>query len=121
MYIEPAEIFAVIMLFIGFYGLITTNNILKSTIYIIFMEVACIVFFLSIGYSEGIAAPIGPNLIGLESFELVADPFPQALMITAIVIGLSVTTIMLVMTITLIREFKSTDWDVIKARAKHLD
>jgi len=121
MRVEPAEIIAVIMLFIGFYGLITTRNILKSTIFLIFMEVACIMFFLSIGYREGIAAPIGQNLEGLESFEMVADPFPQALMITAIVIGLSVTTIMLVMTITLIREFNSTDWDVIKTKAKHLE
>ena len=121
MRIEPAEIFAVVMFFISFYGLITTRNILKSTIFIIFMEVACIMFFLSIGYRAGIVAPIGPNLVGLEGFEMVADPFPQALMITAIVIGLSVTTIMLVMTITLIREFKTTDWDVIKEKAKHME
>jgi len=120
MRIEPAEMFAVVMFFIAFYGLITSRNILKSVVFVVVMEVAAIMFFLSIGYRAGIRAPIGPNLEGLDmgQYMYVADPFPQALMITAIVIGLSVTTVMLVMTITMIRKYETTDWDTIKARAK---
>jgi len=119
MRIEPVEIFAVVMLFIAFYGLMTSRNILKSVVFVVIMEVAAIMFFLGIGYRAGILAPIGPNLEGLAGqYMYVADPFPQALMITAIVIGLSVTTVMLVMTITMIRKYETTDWDTIKARAK---
>jgi len=120
MRIEPIEIFAVIMFFISFYGLITSRNILKSVVFVVVMEVSAIMFFLGIGYRAGIRAPIGPNIEGLDiaQYIYVADPFPQALMITAIVIGLSVTTVMLVMTITMIREYETTDWDTIKERAK---
>lgn len=117
MRIEIAELFAVAMFFISFYGLVVSKNMIKSVAFIITMEVAAIMFFLSIGYRSGIIAPIGPELAMLESFEYVADPFPQALMITAIVIGLSVTTILLVMTITITREFQTTDWDTIKAKS----
>jgi len=120
MRIEPVEIFAVVMFFIAFYGLITSRNILKSVVFVVIMEVAAIMFFLGIGYRAGIRAPIGPSLegLGVGQYVYVADPFPQALMITAIVIGLSVTTVMLVMTITMIREYETTDWDTIKERAK---
>ena len=118
MRIEIVELIALSMFFISFYGLITCRNILKTVVLVGLMEVAVIMFFLSIGYHHGIIAPLGPNLEGLYDFTTVADPFPQALMITAIVIGLSITTVMLVMTITLIREYKTTDWDTIKAKAK---
>ena len=118
MRIELAEIFAVLVFFIGFYGLATTRNVFKSMIFLVFKEVSVIMFFLSIGYFVGIAPPIGEALLTMDDFSGVADPFPQALMITAIVIGLAITTAMLVMTITMIREFGSMDWDVIKAQIK---
>jgi len=122
MRIEIAELFAVLMFFISFYGLVVSRNIIKSVIFIIVMEAAAIMFFLSIGYRSGIIPPVGPGLATVESWEYVADPFPQALMITAIVIGLSVTTILLVMTLTMIREFKTTDWDTIQARSlEHME
>jgi multicomponent Na+:H+ antiporter subunit C len=120
MRIEIAELFVVLMFFISLYGLIVTRNIIKSVVFIIIMETAAIMFFLSIGYRTGILPPIGSNLANMESFAYVADPFPQALMITAIVIGFAVTTILLVMTITMIREFKSTDWDTVQTQSKEL-
>lgn len=118
MRIEIAELFVVLMFFISFYGLVVSRSVIKSVVFILIMETGLIMFFLSIGYQRGINPPIGSELAMMESFELVADPFPQALMITAIVIGFAVTTILLVMTITMIREFKSTDWDTIQAKSK---
>ena len=120
MRIELAELFVVLMFFISFYGLVVTRNVIKSVVFIIIMETAAIMFFLSIGYRAGILPPIGPGLTTMDSFAYVADPFPQALMITAIVIGFAVTTILLVMTITMIREFKSTDWDTVQAQSKEM-
>ena len=120
MRIEPAELFAVLMFFISFYGLVISRNIIKSVIFLIIMEVSTIMFFLSIGYRRGIVPPVGPHLAAAESWAYVADPFPQALMITAIVIGLSVTTILLIMAITMVREFKTTDWDVIKRKSAEM-
>lgn len=72
------------------------------------MEMAVIMFIISIGFSDGMTPPIGQNL------ENATDPLPQALMITAIVIGVAVTAINFTMLISLYRQHKSTDWDIIK-------
>lgn len=108
---ELVEIFAVIMFFISFYGLIVSRSAAKSIVFIVLKETSVIMFFLSIGYSQGILPPIGGNL---QYGYNVADPLPQALMITAIIIGLAVTAINIIMLLTLSRKIKSTDWDIIK-------
>jgi len=109
---EP-EYFAIALFFISFYGLITSRNIIKSVISIGLMEIAVVMFLLSIGYFEGIRPPIGENLNNT------ADPLPQAMVITAIVIGITVTAVNLTMLISLYRQDKSTDWDIVKDIAKN--
>ena len=117
------ELAAVVMFFISYYGLITTRNIIKSIIFIVLMEMAVVMFWLSIGFRAGIRAPIFASHPGIDNFaELeylgyVADPFPQALMITAIIIGLSITAINTIMFITLYRRYKTTDWEVAKKKS----
>ena len=110
---EIIELFCIAMFFIGFYGLIISKSVIKSIVFMGLMEMAVIMFFLSIGYTSGILPPIGVNLDPAH----VADPLPQALMITAIVIGLSVTAVNITMLITLFRKLKSADWDVIKQKS----
>jgi len=100
------EIASVLVFFIGFYGLITSKNIIKSIAAIGLMELSVVVFFLGIGFTEGIKPPIGQDLSGT------ADPLPQALVITAIIIGVAVTAITLTMLISLYRQSGSTDWDI---------
>jgi len=108
------ELFSVIMFFIAFYGLITSKNIIKSIVSITLMEMAVIMFIISIGFLDGMTPPIGQNP------ENATDPLPQALMITAIVIGVAVAAVNLTMLISLYRQFKSTDWDVIKKKNTEL-
>jgi multicomponent Na+:H+ antiporter subunit C len=121
------ELAAVIMFFISYYGLTTSRNIMKSIIFIVLMEVAVVMFWLSIGFRAGIRPPIVASHPGIDAFSeleylgYVADPFPQALMITAIIIGLAITAINTVMFITLYRKYKTTDWDVAKKRSLELD
>jgi len=102
------EICTVVLFFIGFYGLIVSRNVIKSIASISIMEVAVILFFLSVGYREGVGPPIGHDLAD------VADPLPQSLMFTAIIIGVAVTAVNITMLISLTRQTKSTDWDRIK-------
>jgi len=68
-------------------------------------------FFLGLGYSSGMLPPIG-NEMGTN----VADPLPQALMITAIIIGVAVTAVNMTMLIALSRQFKTTEWDILKKK-----
>ena len=102
------EFFSVVVFFVSFYGLIRSKNIIKSIVSLFAMETAVIMFIVSIGFSEGMREPIGLNL------ENVSDPLPQALVITAIIIGITVAAVNLTMLITLYRQYKTTDWDTIK-------
>ncbi|MCL2704325.1 MAG: cation:proton antiporter subunit C [Defluviitaleaceae bacterium] len=115
---ELVEIFSVIMFFISFYGLLVSKSIIKSIVFMVIMESAVIMFFLSLGYRRGIYPPID-GYDYLQDLERVADPLPQALMITAIVIGLSVTAVKIVMLITMFRKYGTTDWET--ARKKSLE
>ena len=104
------EIGAIIIFFIGVYGVIARRNILKTVISISIMETAIILFFIASnrGYTK---APIAMDT--LQSAHI-ADPVPQALMITAIVIGVGVTAVALTMFINLYHKFGTTNWE--KAR-----
>jgi multicomponent Na+:H+ antiporter subunit C len=106
------EISSVIMFFVGFYGLISSKNIIKSIVAITVMEMAVIVFFLGIGFVEGMRPPIG------QALENVADPLPQALVLTAIIIGITVTAVNLTMLISLSYQIKKTDWDSVQSKAE---
>ena len=108
------EIGAILVFFIAFYGLITHQKMIKSVICTIVMATAVIFFFLSIGFRSGISPPIGDEF---EHLAYVADPLPQALMITAIVISAAITTINITMLTSLFRKYKTTDWDVAKQKS----
>jgi len=104
------ELIAILVFFIAFYGLISRRSMIKSIIFVLMMEVAVIMFFLSLGYNAGLIPPIGPELAAEE----VADPLPQALMITAVIVGLATTAINITMFITLFRKHHSANWDTVK-------
>lgn len=108
---QIVELFTIIMFFVAFYGLITSKSIIKSIACVILMETAIITFFLSIGFNSRSVPPIGTDL---ELIEYVSNPLPQALMITAVIVGLATTAINITMFISLFRKYKTADWDTIK-------
>ena len=98
---------AIGMFFIGFFGIISSRNIIKSLMFIAMTEAGVVLFFLSIGAAAGILPPIAEHL---NEYGNLADPLPSALMITAIVIGLSIMAIALTMLMTLLRRYRTADW-----------
>ena len=94
---------------IGIYALASRRNIVKTIIALSIIQAAIILFFLSINNAEGRVPPIGNHLT-----VPVADPLPQALMITAIVVGISVTAVSLTMFISLYHKYGSTNWNKVK-------
>ncbi|MCL2399768.1 MAG: cation:proton antiporter subunit C [Defluviitaleaceae bacterium] len=113
--IKIIELLTIAMFFVGFYGLITSKNIIKSIIFVVLIETAVIMFFLGLGYQSGaLLPPIGESFNN-DTMAYVSDPLPQALMITAVVIGLSTTAINIVLFITLFRKYQTANWDIIKS------
>jgi multicomponent Na+:H+ antiporter subunit C len=110
MWVEYASI---LVFFAGFYGVITCKSILKSIVSIGLMELAVVMFFLSIGFSMGSTPPISARTPG-HDLAHAADPLPQALVITTIIMGVAVIAVNLTMLISLYRRHSTTDWDTVK-------
>ena len=76
-----------LLLLIGLYCIITKKNLIKIIIGLVIVEYAVNLFLVLLGYKTGGHAPI----INLAAPKWIyVDPLPQALVLTAIVIGLAV-------------------------------
>ncbi len=109
MEILTGENVSIALFFIGVSGIFSSRRILKTIICIGIMEVAVITFFLTMFADTGDTPPIDVA----ATAQAVADPLPQALMITAIVIGVAVTAISLCMFINLYHLYGNSDWTAI--------
>jgi multicomponent Na+:H+ antiporter subunit C len=102
---------ALILFFIGFYGLMARKNIIKTIISFGIIQAAIILYFLNINWTVDANPPIG-------MLSQMSDPLPQALMITAVVIGISSTAVGLTMFISLYHHYGTTNWEKIIAKRK---
>ncbi len=95
-----------ILFMVGLYGIIMQRNLIKIIIGLAIMEYSVLFFLILIGYIDSATAPIIS-----ESFEeaLFVDPLPQAMVLTAIVIGLATKALMLSVAIRLYKEYGTFD------------
>ncbi len=108
--ILTGENVGIMLFFIGVAGVFSSRRMLKSIACIGVMEVGAITFYITMFASTDDVAPI--NITEGN----VADPLPQALMITAIVIGVAVTAIALVMFINLYHSYGTSDWEQLRKK-----
>jgi len=112
------DIFAIAIFFVSFFGLITSNSVIKSIIFTLLMQTAVIMFWLFLGARFGQTPPIIHDTALLYDMTAIADPFPQALMLTAIIIGVSVTAVNITMLNTLFRKYKTFDWKTMEREGR---
>ena len=95
------------LILIGLYAVMVKTNIIKILIGINLIDVGVNIFLVSLGYIHGKKAPIfsSPDITPSNSI----DPIPQALVLTAIVIGLAVTALSLSVIIKLYQHYKTLD------------
>ena len=87
---------AIILMMLGLYGILTQRNVIKIIISLNILEIGLNIFIISVGYVEGGIAPI---ITGSTSDTAIfVDPLPQALVLTAIVIGVGTTALGLALT-----------------------
>jgi len=95
-----------LLFLVGLYGLITQRNLIKIAISMSIMEFSTFLFFALIGYiKDGVAPIVNPA----EPDKIYVDPLPQALVLTAIVIGLATTAMLMAVIIRLYRKYKTFD------------
>jgi len=108
-----------LLILIGAWGMLTQRNLVKITIGFSIIDTGVHLVIVSVGYITGRTAPILNEAVGREGAAArVVDPLPSALVLTAIVIGLAVTALMLTYAVRLydrrgsldIRDYKELRW-----------
>jgi multicomponent Na+:H+ antiporter subunit C len=100
-----------ILFLVGLYGAVTMRNLIKIAISLSIMEFSTFLFFALLGYVKGGVAPI---VNPAEPDKIYVDPLPQALVLTAIVIGLATTALLMAVIIRLYRKYGTFDIREIK-------
>jgi multisubunit Na+/H+ antiporter MnhC subunit len=101
-----------ILVLVGFWGMLTHRNILRIIIGFSLIDTGIHIVIVSIGYVANRTAPIIDSALSpSEAPSRVVDPIPSALVVTAIVIGLSVTAVMLAYAIRLYESKKTLSID----------
>jgi len=103
-----------ILFCIGLYCVLRKRNIIKIIIGLGIMEYAVNLFFILIGYRYPARAPI---LAKDQVIANIVDPLPQALVLTAIVIGLAVTALLVAIAIRIYEKYGT--FDITKIRKLH--
>ncbi|MCF7858362.1 MAG: sodium:proton antiporter [Candidatus Cloacimonetes bacterium] len=101
-----------ILLILGISMMLTRNNLIKIVIGFSIMDTGIHLIIVSIGYIRNRTAPIIDAAVNIkDATSQVVDPIPSALVLTAIVIGLAVTAVMLSFIVEMYKKTKSLSID----------
>lgn len=98
----------------GFFGIILKKNLMMKIIAMDIMSTGAIAYYVLVASRGGLVAPIvATAAVGVEPLAY-ADPVPQAVILTAIVIGFSIQALMLVGVMKLARDCPTLEIDEIE-------
>ncbi len=98
-----------ILILMGLYGALTNRDIIRMIIGFSIADTGVNIVLVSVGMMAGRTAPILDIVTPAEAAQRIIDPVPQALVLTAIVIGLGITALMLAYAYRLFRQRRSLD------------
>ena len=104
------EAFVLATILCGFLGIIWKKNLVMKIIAMDIMSTGVIAYYVLIAAREGVFAPILADAVT----EPYADPVPQAVILTAIVIGFSIQAVMLVGVMKLAKDNPTLETDAIE-------
>jgi len=88
----------------GFYGVMAKANLVKKAIALGLFQTGILVFYITIGKVEGGTAPVNA-----AQGALYTNPLPHALMLTAIVVGVSTLAVALAIIVNIRERFGTVD------------
>ncbi|MCK5856619.1 MAG: cation:proton antiporter subunit C [Bacteroidales bacterium] len=102
-----------LLVIVGFWGVLQQKNIIKIIVSFTILNTGINLVMVALGYVKGRTAPIiddSVEQIGNHNvLNAIVDPVPQALVLTAIVIGFGVTALLLAYAMKLFKAKKSLD------------
>ncbi len=90
-----------LLMAVGFWGMLTRRNLIRMILSLAIAESGLQLVMIAVGYIRGGTAPI---LDGAAATSRMVDPVPQALVLTAIVIGVAVNALLLTLVVRLYRK-----------------
>lgn len=105
----------VVLIMVGFYGMMAKRNLMKKLIGMNIFQWAIILFYISIGSKKGATIPI---IMTANPHDVVRaadyiNPLPHVLMLTAIVVGVATTGIALAILISIYKRYGTLDEELI--------
>ena len=91
------------LLLIGLHGMLAQRNLLKKLMAMNILQVAAILFFIALAAKTHGTVPI--EVHGIRDVDAYINPLPHALMLTAIVVGVSTTGVALALLIRIYRRY----------------
>ncbi len=105
---------AIILMLIGLYAILIKKNLVKIVIGLTILDAGVHLLFVGIGYIQNGTAPIfSPG--NENAANRMVDPVPQALVLTAIIIGFAITAVALSLVIRLYKHHNTAKIDQIKS------
>jgi len=97
-------LFAVLMM-TGLYIIVAKGNLIKKVVGLNLFQTAVFMFYISIGKVAGGTAPIFPVDMQIDPNVVYSNPLPHVLILTAIVVGISTTSLALALIVRISEEF----------------
>jgi multicomponent Na+:H+ antiporter subunit C len=110
------EVTALVLFGVGFTLLLLDKNLIKKIIGFSMMDSGIYLFLASYGYIESRLAPVYTD--GITDPNAYVNPLPAGLVLTGIVVGVSVTAVMLGLTVRLYQRYRTLDMDEIAERIR---
>ena len=97
---------SIILMMIGFYGVMTSGNLVKKMMGLVIFQVSVLLLYISMGTVKGGVVPIF-----IEGDHTYINPLPHVLMLTAIVVGVAVMAVGLAITVRIKEEYGTIEED----------
>ena len=105
----------ILLMMAGFYTVISRGNLLKKIAGLSIFQTSVFILYISIGYIDN-----GTTPIIAEGYSTYANPLPHALILTAIVVGVSTTALGLALIVRINEAYGTIEEDEIHEQDKSL-
>ncbi len=93
------------LMLIGLHGMLARPNLMRKLMAMNIFQVAAIIFYLTLAEKTGASAPVLAHGAHLARAADYINPLPHALMLTAIVVGVSTTGVALALLVAIYRRY----------------
>ncbi len=100
---------SLVLILFGIYIMITEQNYVRKVIGMAILQTCVILFYISVAYKAGAAIPILTDPHAAVETADYANPLPHALMLTAIVVGVSTLGVAMVLIIQIYRNYRTLE------------